>query len=61
MNSCNLYILVSSSLVRSGLPGLPGMPLGGLPMPGGNVPGSPQALIESYKQSYGDMIKHLQG
>ena len=53
MNSCNFY--------RSGLPGLPGMPLGGLPMPGGNVPGSPQALIESYKQSYGDMIKHLQG
>merc|ERR1719150_3596843 len=48
-------------LSRSGLPGLPGMPLGGLPMPGGNVPGSPQALIESYKQSYGDMIKHLQG
>jgi len=48
-------------LSRSGLPGLPGMPLGGLPMPGGTVPGSPQALLESYKQSYGDMIKHLQG
>jgi len=48
-------------LSRSGLPGLPGMPLGGLPMPGGSVPGSPQALLESYKQSYGDMIKHLQG
>ena len=61
MNSCNLCILVSFSPARSGLPGLPGMPLGGLPMPGGNVPGSPQALIESYKQSYGDMIKHLQG
>jgi hypothetical protein len=30
-------------------------------MPGGAVPGSPQALLESYKQSYGDMIKHLQG
>jgi len=46
-------------LSRSGvLPGMPGMPgLGGMPMPGNN----PQALLESYKQSYGDMIKHLQG
>jgi len=46
-------------LSRSGvLPGMPGMPtLPGMPMPGNN----PQALLESYKQSYGDMIKHLQG
>ena len=42
---------------------LPGMP-GGL----GALPGLPplhtgpgHALLESYKQSYGDMIKHLQG
>lgn len=39
--------------MAGGLGGLPGLP----PLPGG--PG--HALLESYKQSYGDMIKHLQG
>lgn len=47
--------LLSRSGVLPGMPGMPGLP--GMPMPGNN----PQALLESYKQSYGDMIKHLQG
>jgi len=51
---------------RSGVPGLPGLPaLSGLPglppLPGLQGVGSPQAMLESYKQNYGDMIKHLQG
>ena len=37
----------------AGLPGLPGLPA----LHGGNA----QALLDSYKQSYGDMIKHLHG
>ena len=37
----------------AGLPGLPGLPS----LHGGNA----QALLDSYKQSYGDMIKHLHG
>jgi len=47
--------LLSRSGVIPGMPGMPGLP--GMPLPGNN----PQALLESYKQSYGDMIKHLQG
>jgi len=47
--------LLSRSGVLPGMPGMPGLP--GMPLPGNN----PQALLESYKQSYGDMIKHLQG
>ena len=49
--------LLSRSGMLPGLPaGLPGLP--GLPsLHGGNA----QALLDSYKQSYGDMIKHLHG
>jgi len=35
--------------------GIPNM--GTIPLPGS----SPESLLESYKQSYGDMLKHLQG
>jgi len=47
--------LLSRSGVLPGMGGMPGLP--GLPLPGNNQ----QAFLESYKQSYGDMIKHLQG
>ena len=47
--------LLSRSGVLPGMAGMPGLP--GLPLPGNNQ----QAFLESYKQSYGDMIKHLQG
>ena len=59
----HLMSLNSPLLSRSGmLPGLPaglsGLPgLHGASLHGGNA----QALLDSYKQSYGDMIKHLHG
>ena len=47
----SLFLVGMLPGMAGGLGGLPGLP----PIPGGH------ALLESYKQSYGDMIKHLQG
>ena len=54
--SLNNPLLSRSGMIPglpAGLPGLPGLPS----LHGGNA----QALLDSYKQSYGDMIKHLHG
>ena len=52
-----IYIMTFSVGMLPGMPGglgaLPGLP----PLHGG--PG--HALLETYKQQYGDFVKHLQG